>query len=178
MGDDHEQDDTHDIVDHSAHDNRHGESTLESIPVLHAQADDVGHDGEGDQEAAGGADKLVDAAGEVGQHGHAHSAQQQVNERGNGGQLGAQHHSRQRDGEGLHGHGHTQRHGDGDLCHHGDDGGKQARVADIAHRELAVLIHGKKSSSGLVQTTSRLNQKAADRSTCDLHKGLQSVKIC
>ncbi len=68
------------------------------------------------QEAAGGADKLVDAAGEVGQHGHAHSAQQQVNKRGNGGQLGAQHHSRQRDGEGLHGHGHTQRHGDGDCA--------------------------------------------------------------
>lgn len=90
-----------------------------------------------------GADKLVDAAGEVGQHRYAHSAKHQVNERGNGGQLGAQHHSRQRDGEGLHGHGYTQRHGDGDLCHHGDDGGKQARVADIAHRELTVLIHRK-----------------------------------
>ena len=79
----------------------------------------------------------------LGQHRHAHSAQQQVNERGNSGQLGAQHHGRQRDGEGLHGHGHTQRHGDGDLCHHGDDGGKQARVADIAHRELTGLIHRK-----------------------------------
>ena len=183
MGDDHEQDNTHDVVDHGAHDNRHGESTLESIPVLHAQADDVGHDGEGDQEAAGGADKLVDAAGEIGQHGHAHSAQQQVNERGNGGQLGAQHHGSQRDGEGLHGHGDAQRHRDGDLGHDGDNGGEQTCIADVPHRELGlggrsglgVLTHKNCSSYTFWPKAAMLPvwQTANAASTLDLRKGLQ-----
>ena len=147
VGDDHEHCNAHHIVDHRADDDSGDESTLESVTVLHAEADDVGHQGERDEEAAGGADELIETAGEVCQHRHAHGTQRQIDQRSDGRKLGTQHHSSQRDGEGLHGHGDAQRHRDGELGHDGDDGGEQTCIADVPHRELG--LGGRSGLGGL-----------------------------
>ena len=183
MGDHHEHCNAHHIVDHRADDDGGDEGTLEGVTVLHAEADDVGHQGERDEEAAGGADELIETAGEVCQHRHAHSAQCQVHQRSDGGKLGTQHHSSQRDGEGLHGHGDAQRHRDGDLGHDGDDGGEQTCIADVPHRELGlggrsglgVLTHKNCSSYTFWPKAAILPvwQTANAASTLNLRWGLQ-----